>query len=86
MSILNLGLQSVGLARRQLDEESEKELEKCSTMAQMRELAVKKPSIKEASLDAVSPVKVTLAGITLRLELKGKQFLAGASATEADIS
>ena len=86
MSILNLGLQSVGLARRQLDEESEKELKKCSTMAQMRELAVKKPSIKEALLDAVSPVKVTLAGITQRLELKGKQFIAGASATEADIS
>ena len=55
-------------------------------MAQMRKLAVKKPSIKEALLDAVSPVKITLAGITQRLELKGKQFLAGASAAEADIS
>ena len=48
--------------------------------------SVKKPSIKKALLDAMSPVKATLAGITQRLELKGKPFLAGASATEADIS
>ena len=52
-------------------------------MAQVRELAVKKPSIKKALLDAMSPVKVTLVGITQRLELKGKPFL---SVTEADIS
>ena len=60
MSILNLGMQSVGLARRQLDEEVEAELQRCSSMSQIRELALKKPSIKESLLDSVSPVKVTL--------------------------
>ena len=62
-SVLNLGMQSVGLARRQLEEEVETEIQRCTTTSQVRELAVKKPSIKESLLDSVSPVKVTLADI-----------------------
>ena len=58
MSVLNLGMQSVGLARRQLEEEVETEIQRCTTMSQIRELALKKPSIKECLLDSVSPVKV----------------------------
>lgn len=70
MSVLKLGMQSLGLARGQL-EEVEAEIQRCTTMSQIRELALKKPSIKESLLDAVSPVKVTLANIAQRLELKG---------------
>ena len=86
MSILNLGMQSVGLARRQLDEEVEAELQRCTSMSQIRELALKKPSIKESLLDAVSPVKVTLSDITQRLELKGNKFSVGTAASEAEIN
>ena len=74
MSVLNLGLQLVGLARRQVEEEMESEIQRCTTMLQIRELALKKPSIKESLLDAVSPVNVNLADIAQRLELKGKKF------------
>ena len=52
----------------------------------IRELALKKPSIKESLLDAVSPVKVTLADIAQRLELKSRKFSIGTAATEAEIS
>ena len=86
MSVLNLGMQSVGLARRQLNEEVETEIQRCTTMSQIRELALKKPSIKESLLDSVSPVKVTLADIAQRLELKGKKFSVGTAASEAEIS
>ena len=86
MSVLNLGMQSVGLARRQLEQEEETEIQRCTTMSQIRELALKKPSIKESLLDAVSPVKVTLADIAQRLELKGRRFSIGTAATEAEIS
>ena len=71
MSVL---MQSVGLARRQLKEEVETDIQMCTTMSQIRELALKKPPIKESLLDSVSPVKVTLADIAQRLELKGKVF------------
>ena len=86
MSVLNLGMQSVGLARRQLEEEVETKILRCTTMSQVRELALKDPSIKESLLDSVSPVKVTLADIAQRLELKGKKFSVGAAASEAEIS
>ena len=86
MSVLNLGMQSVGLARRQLEQEEETEIQRCTTMSQVRELALKKPSIKKSLLDAVSPVKVTLADIAQRLELKGRKFSIGTAATEAEIS
>lgn len=59
MSVLNLGMKSVGLARKEV----ETEIQRCTTMSQIRELALKKPSIKESLLVVVSPVKETLADI-----------------------
>ena len=55
-------------------------------MSQIRELSLKKPPIKESLLDSVSPVKVILADIAQRLELKGKKFSVGTAASEAEIS
>ena len=52
----------------------ETEIQKCTTMSQIRELALKTPSIKESLLDAVSPVKLTVADIAQRLELKGQKI------------
>ena len=56
-------MQSVRLPRRQVEEEVETDIQRCTTMSQIRELAQKKPSMKESLLDAVSQVKVTLADI-----------------------
>ena len=86
MSVLSLGMQSVGLARRELEEEAETAIQKCTSMSQIRELALKKPSVKEALLDAISPAKVTLADISQRLELKGEKFSVGTAASGEEIS
>lgn len=54
MSILNLGLQSVRLAMRQVDDDIEEELKKCNSISHIRELAKKTPSIKGSVQDSVS--------------------------------
>ena len=67
MSVLNLGLQSVGLARELVPrEEVEQEVSHCNNMSQVRELASKKPFIREALIDSMAPVKITLTDITQR--------------------
>lgn len=76
MSILNLGLQSVGLARRKLDDEGyEEQIQKCNSVSQIREQASKKPNFQESVLDTIAPVKVTLSTIARRLELKRENLL-----------
>lgn len=75
MSILNLGLQSVGLVRNRLPEELEKLAENCNNLGQLRELAQKNPAIKVAGLDAISPAKITLTSIAQQLELKSMKFV-----------
>ena len=85
--MLNLGLQSVGLARELVArEEVEREVSHCNSMSQVRELATKKPFIKEALIDSMAPVKVTLTDITQRLELKGEKFVVHSAAVQGDIA
>ena len=87
MSVLNLGLQSVGLARELVPrEEVEQEVSCCNNMSQVRELASKKPFIKEALIDSMAPVKITLTDITQRLELKGEKFVVCSAAFQDDIA
>lgn len=85
MLILNLGLQSVGLARRQLSDELEKSVENCNNLGQLRELAQKNPAVKEAVLDAISPAKITLTSISQRLELKSRKFVVDVAASDQEI-
>ena len=87
MSVLNLGLPSVGLARELVPrEEVEQEVSCCNNMSQVRELASKKPLIKEALIDSMAPVKITLTDITQRLELKGEKFVVCSAAFQDDIA
>ena len=86
MSILNLVLQSVGLARRQLPDDLEKLVEKCNNLGQLRELAQKNPAVKEAVLDAISPAKITLTSISQQLELKSRKFVVDVAASDQDIN
>ena len=55
-------------------------------MAQLREHAKKKPSLKESHLDSVAPVKITLSDVTVRLEVKKKKFIVNTPASEHEIS
>ncbi len=66
MSILNLGLQCVGLARAKMPDEFEKEVAKCNNMSQLRKIASITPSI-EAVKDSIFLVKILLCDIFRRL-------------------
>ena len=72
MSVLNMGLQSVGLARKIMEEDVEVEITKCNSIANIRKLATRKPEIIGQAADSLSPVKITLTKIIHRLQLKEK--------------
>ena len=65
VSVINLGLQSIGLSGRQLQVE-EQEVRKCGSVSEVRELASKKPGLKESLIDSMSSVKVTLTNVANR--------------------
>ena len=85
-SILNLGLQSVGLAREVIsNEEIEGAVGKCNNMSEVQKLAEDNPEVRPAGLDAVELVKLLLTRITERLQLKDKKFSVGTPATPGDL-
>jgi hypothetical protein len=63
MSVLNLGLQCVGLARMRMGEEFENEVAKCNSVSELRRhLDGKQQFVK----DSLSPVKILLCQIFSR--------------------
>ena len=64
MSILNLGLQSVGLAHRQMEEEKESAILNYSSISEIRRGAKEDSSLKDALLDSVARAKTTLTSVT----------------------
>ena len=59
MSILNLGLQSVGLARRQM-EDSIEEIRKCKKVLDLRQHAKNTPAFRDDVSNSIYPVKILL--------------------------
>lgn len=57
MSIVNLGLQCVGLMREKMTDEQEAAIASSNNLSQLRSVAEKKPEIKSAILDSIAPVK-----------------------------
>ena len=86
MSLLNLGLQCVALARDEMSEEYEKEAAKCNNLTELRRIAVRKPGIESAVKDSLSRVKVLLSNIFMRLQWKDKYVHMFNSATLEEIS
>uniref|UniRef100_A0A1X7TY78 Uncharacterized protein n=1 Tax=Amphimedon queenslandica TaxID=400682 RepID=A0A1X7TY78_AMPQE len=83
MSILNLGLQCVGLARAKMPEESKKEAAKCCTITDMRsQLRRKELEVQ----DSLSPVIILLNDIFTRLKLHDDFIQSVFSATSTEIS
>ena len=72
-SILNLGLQSVGLARAKMDDNMEAAVQSCNSVAEIRRVAGERKDIRTSFLDSIAPVKTLLSAITQRLQLKGEQ-------------
>ena len=85
MSILNLGFQSIGLMRKQAEEELEFTISKCNHMKELRAAAEKEPALVDAVLDSVSPVKTIISDIIHRLTLKGRSFEVYPAACGQDI-
>ena len=84
MSVLNLGLQSVDLARNTINNKDvEETVTKCNSISDIRKLAQNNPAVR---LDAVEPVKLLLIQITERLQLKEKKFTVGTPATTDELN
>ena len=69
MSILNLGLQSVGLMRAKTNDHSENLLNKCGTMNEIRKIAEENPNLKEDLVESLQ------APIRLVRDVFDRQFL-----------
>lgn len=85
MSIVNLGLQCVGMMRGQMSPENEAAIAHCNNMSQIRLAGEKTPDLIPAILDSVAPVKILLTDILQRLELHGEKFCVFPSATEQEM-
>ena len=83
MSILNLGLQCVGLARSEMSAEFEAIVKKCSGLAELRQQVA---SYKDELNDSLSPVKARLHSLFCRLQLHNKNFEIYHSATDDEMS
>ena len=86
MSIVNIGLQSVGMMRKEAPAEIEVLLSKCNNRKQLRKVAEDNADVVSEVADSIAPVKILLSEITRRLELKQLPFGVFHAATEEEIS
>ncbi len=86
MSILNLGLQCVGLARAEMPEAFENEVAKCNTLSEIRRIASRVNGFESVVKDSLSPVKVLLSDIFSRLQLHENYIKLFHSASVQEIS
>ena len=86
MSIINLGLQALALARAKMPDEMEALAKNCNSLKALLKVAQGKPQFRDACLDALAPVKVLLNDVVCRLELKEKNFEVFTAATENELN
>lgn len=85
MSVVNMGLQSVGIMRQKMSDEYEASIAHCNNLSEMRKAAERYPTVLEETLDSLSPVKVLLSEIMMRLKLKEKSFLVAENLKQEDL-
>ena len=74
MSVINLGLQCVGLTWNGMDDDSEQLLGKAGNMKEIRAAAAKHPTLREAIIYSVAGPKICLPQVLSRLQLKQESF------------
>ena len=84
MSILNIGLQCVGVMRKET-ESFEESLKQCNNLSAIRSLGEKQPSLAGEVNNALEPMKALLQGIFTRLSIKGHSFSTFTAASTTDI-
>lgn len=72
MSIVNLGLQRVGLMRKKMSDDVELSFTHCNNLSQLHSVAEKNPEVKTAIIDSIEPVKILLSSVLQRLSLREK--------------
>lgn len=85
MSILNIGLQNVALAREASTDENETHFKKCNSMNGLRDQVNKYPELKQAWLESVEPLQSLIRNRFLRLSLKDEAFTAIDPLNDLDI-
>lgn len=82
-SIVNIGLQCVGLMREKMSETFESSISNCNNLQQLRQACMSTQDVLQSSLK--TPIQL-LSDIMQRLELKGEVFEVYNAATEDEIS
>ena len=83
MSILNIGLQSVGIMRQKI-ESFEEALNSCSNFSSIRTLGTNNLNLEGEVLDALAPMKALLQGIGLQLKYHKSDTFEAASKLKMD--
>ena len=83
MSIINLGLQCVGIMRSKLSDEVEEDIKNCNNLHQLRAALGSDPSRVDETL---APQIELLNDIMKRLQLKGQPFKVYDAATSSEIT
>ena len=85
LSIVNLGLQAVALARAKMPDELETTASRCNSLKALRAVAQQKPDFVRSVADSLAPVKILLSDIARQLELKEKKFKVFTAATASEL-
>ena len=85
MSLLNLGLQSVGVMREKMSDENEQLIKNCNSMAEIRKSAAKNSGLADAFTDSMQPPLCLLTEVTKRLKLKDKPVQVETPCTKQEI-
>ena len=67
MSLINLGLQSVGVLRQQMSDEMEKAISNANSMDEIQKVADRIPEVKQHFMESLKPAKQLLADTLSRL-------------------
>lgn len=74
MSVLNLSIQNMSLARNECDSNTEQILKSANSMAEIRKKSEKVPDLKGQWVDSLNEIINMLQNRTRRLTLKGEPF------------
>ena len=85
MSILNIGLQNCALERAAGDANTETDLKKCGSMADIRAMGIKKPELKGKWQELIEPVQSIVRNRFTKLSLKEEPFAVIDPVTDQDI-
>ena len=85
MSILNLGMQCIGLMRSKMGDDLEDIMKKCNTMEEIRTRSNNEPQLKEELINSLQAPITLMKGIFERLSLKDESFMTYESATNEEI-